>query len=174
MPMPFSENKMPVDRSPIDEVAKRVSEAGGGLAAAAKAIAIENYRANQQSHRRRLADDHKLGMKLNGLEPSEQAQPEDDLVGDVIVTGDIYSDRAIQALSRGDTAAPEVSAPDPAQPSLLAKAVPYVLAGTLGAAGVGAPWMYSALTEEKVTPPAVAATDTDTQYILELVPNEPE
>jgi len=157
---------MPVDRLPIDEVAKRVAEAGGGLTAAAKAIAIENYRANQQSHRRRLADDHKLGMKLNGLEPSEQAQPEDDLVGDVIVTGDIYSDRAIQALSRNNTATP-----DPAKPNFASTIAPLLVVG--GAALVAIPWAILELQKE---PPAPVErtfdTDTNTQYILELVPDD--
>ncbi len=68
------------------------------------------------------------------------------------------------------------TAPSPAPPavasapkqSLLAKVFPYLVAGALGASGVGLPWAVAALTAK----PAAATVDADTHYILELVPNE--
>lgn len=57
-------------------------------------------------------------------------------------------------------------------PSLLAKAAPLLLAGALGASGgVGVPWLISALTA-KPAAEAAKVIDTDTQYILDLVPTE--
>ena len=60
-----------------------------------------------------------------------------------------------------------------AKRSLLAKAAPLLLAGALGAFGVGIPWLLASLggaTAEAVAPPATV--DTDTKYLLELVPSD--
>ena len=57
----------------------------------------------------------------------------------------------------------------PTQPaSLLKKAAPLLLAGALGASGVGIPWLMAAIGGAA----AEAVVDTDTQYLLELVPGE--
>lgn len=55
-----------------------------------------------------------------------------------------------------------------AKRNLLAKAAPLLLAGALGASGVGIPWLVAALGGTAVE----AVVDTDTQYLLELVPGE--
>jgi len=56
----------------------------------------------------------------------------------------------------------------PAAKSLLARAAPYVLTAALAASGgaVAAPWLLGALGGKA----AEAMIDTDTQYILELLP----
>ena len=54
------------------------------------------------------------------------------------------------------------------QSSLLAKLAPWLLAGTLGAGATGIPWLLSSLQEK----PIETVVDTDTQYILELLPGE--
>ena len=55
--------------------------------------------------------------------------------------------------------------------SLLAKAAPYLVAGALGASGVGLPWALASLAA-KPAADAAKMIDTDTQYILDLVPTE--
>jgi len=143
-----------LERSPLQEIAKRTAEAGGGLAAAVKAAAVQNYVANQNAYRKRLYDGHAAGMKALGFEASKQDEDSD--VGNIIVTGDIYSDDAVRALrdmtqanpnsqdiqgsqSSGNTTATQN------QDSFLSKFAPLALASLIGVgAGTGIPWYLGA------------------------------
>lgn len=70
------------------------------------------------------------------------------------------------------TTAPATPATATSAPSLFAKAAPLLLAGVLGASGVGIPWLIAAMAAEPAVDAAAAVVDTDTQYILDLVPTE--
>jgi hypothetical protein len=154
------------DRPPIEEMGKRAAEAGGGLAAAAKGIATQNFMANQSAHRRRVEDSHRLGMKALGMTDDEFSKPEDEDVGDLTVTGDVYGDEAIRMLK----STPEQPSPPNPKSSVWETAAPLLLAGALGAMGVGLPWLFASLGGAAVE--QIVDTDTDTQYLLELVPGD--
>ena len=156
------------NRSPMEEIAKRVSEAGAGLVAAAKATAVQNLVANQSAHRRRVEDSHRLGMQTLGMmEESDFAKPGDEDVGNIIVTGDVYGDEAVKMLGTGQVPATTVP------PSLLARAAPLLLAGALGASGVGVPWLVASLAAKPAVEAAeVIDTDTHLEWMIDLVPME--
>jgi hypothetical protein len=148
-------------------MAKRAAEAGGGLAAAAKAIATQNYAANQAAHRRRVEDSHRAGMNTLGMGPAELSKPEDEQMGDVIVTGDVYGDEAVRMLK--DTPTPERPAPDSSVGSFVfGMAVATLIAC---ACLLALEWWQES---RAVEPVEQIDTDTDTQYILELVPSGDE
>jgi len=157
------------DRDPMTEIGKRTAEAGAGIAAAARAAALENFRANQTAHRKRVADSHAAGMQAMGFEVD---QMEEDAMGDIIVTGDIYSDTAINAL-KGQML-PQLQNQEPQeQPKTesQSKGLLKSLANTaLGAAllasgaglGSGIPWLLGAFDKPELT-------DTDTLSNVEAV-----
>lgn len=165
----------------MEEISKRTAEAGGGLAAAAKAAALQNFVANQNAHRKRVWDGHALGMKALGFDATKLDEGED--VGDIIVTGDIYSDRAVQALTRTPPVETNQTGNTPStnqtgntqttpsenqtkEPGILSKYGPVVLASLLGAGlGAGVP-----LSVEKFTQPKQPASSfEDTSSKLETV-----
>lgn len=146
------------DRPPIAEMAKRAAEAGGGLAAASKAVAIENYRASSTAHRQRVADSHAAGMKTLGFDVGNQLEADD--MGDLIVTGDVYGDEAVRMINRGQS-------PPIAAGSTLSKWV-MIAALLAGGGGVGA-----AATALLNRPEPSAVDDTDTQYEIGVGRFEP-
>ena len=146
----------------MEEIAKRVGEAGAGLVAAAKGVATQNFVANQSAHRRRVEDSHRLGMKTLGMTDDDFSKPEDENVGDVIVTGDVYGDEAVRMLK---------STPKPDRPVRASPVLPFLLGGLFGTIVVigGAFILTSLMGPEEE---AAAPIDTDTQYLLELVPGD--
>jgi hypothetical protein len=155
----------------MKEIAKRAAEAGAGLAAAAQAAATQNFVANQTAHRRRVEDSHRHGMKLLGMQDDDFAKSEDETVGDVIVTGDVYGDEAVKMFNRAGSqeAAPTPEAPA-AAPGLLAKVAPLILAGAIGATGMGGIALLVASLGEKAAEELLI--DTDTQRTLDLVSDD--
>jgi len=156
-------------QSPIQEVAERVAETAPGLVAAAHAEALQNLRQMNADHRRRVADSHRWQADVLGQKATDP--PEEDDVGNLIVTGDVYGDgaaeivRSLQGLAQ---AAPE-AAGSPSEPSQqtgwassLAKAA-LVTAGLLGGGGLGAgvPWLLGAYDKpESVNTTVVQPADT--------------
>lgn len=150
------------DRPPLAEMAKRAAEAGGGLAAAAKAVALGNFATESAAARQRVHDSHVLRNKLLGGDPKEE--PAD--MGTIIVTGDLYGDQAVRAIqaatgATANAATPEAVPPQPTQ-GVIVKALPYLLAAAIGGGGVAAvPWIAQLFTRP-------AATDTDTVTNVEI------
>lgn len=153
----------------MEEIAERVAEGAPGLGVAAQLSALDDWRRNQQAHRKRVYDSHKLQTAMLGGEVSNVT--EDD-VGHLIVTGDIYgfnSDRILQALAGGQqqdgTQPQQPEQPPPSQPPaqpptqetkdgvpMWAKAA-LIAAGLAGAGGLGAavPWMLGAYSGDTTT-----------------------
>ncbi len=110
---------------------------------------------------------------------SSQARPE--AASTIIVCDNVYGDEAARKVFGGSTSEQTVATsipsaptanPQPSEPSLLSKAAPLLLAAALGGGLAGIPWLLS---RDTAVPqqPSVIDTDTDTQYILELVPDDP-
>ncbi len=173
------------DRPPMAEMAKRAAEAGAGFAAAGKAVALQDYVERTKQARQRVRDSHIIRNKLIGGEPDE-TEPE--AMGNIIVTGDVYGDRACETLrqaangSDGAVAAEEsVPGDQPRTPpeqvksklaAALAPCLPYVLAAALGGGGVSAvlvPWILS-----KAPKPPAATADTDTTRRVDVEVWRPE
>lgn len=165
-----------VDRTFADEVAKRAAEAGGGLAAAVKALAVQNHAADQAAYRQRVFDSHKVGMNTLGAD----ATPVEDM-GNITVTGDVYGNEAVQMLAQSlggqsslpatptPTASPTPTSAGPATEPVQQAAASPLAAAVLGAAllaaggglGAGIPWLLGAFNQ-------VEAVDTDTDTITEI------
>ena len=124
------------DRPPMEEIAKRTAEAGAGLAAAAKAVALQDHQRMLRDHADRVKDGHRWMAKVSGADVTDR---EGDDMGDIIVTGDIYGDQAVKALGRVNGARQVSQPPPPAEtkPSLASKAMPWLLAGAAGLGGAG-------------------------------------
>lgn len=140
-----------LNRPPLEEIAKRVSEGATGLATAAHAVAVRNYAVSQGDYRHRINDSHRAGMKAIGLNRDElSASDAEDEMGDIIVTGDVYGDRAIAGLQRQ-------SPPDREAPS--SRTLPSLIVAAsllVGGAGLGV------LVADWLLPDPPAAVDTDT------------
>lgn len=159
------------DRPPLEEIAKRTGEAGAGLIAAVHAGAVREHVNAQGAYARRVADDHAAGMVTAGMaEAGDFSPPEDESMGNITVTGDLYGDTAVNALRDQIVNAPGTQSPMPPPESPpptetrgmspLAKALV-----TLGAAalipGIGVPLLAAFGAFDK--PPAQTEfTDTDT------------
>ncbi len=181
-------------QSPTQEAAERVAEAAPGLAVAAHMEAVQHFRQSNADYRRRLRDSHRWNAESLGMTAEET--PEEDPVGNLIVTGDVYgSDAAeiIRSLQSGKTeaenmpttpntsAAPPAAAP-PTEPSSsnlksnLAKAaivVASVLCG--GGMGAGIPWLAGAFDRPPAAVSAPATSQPDGQRIeIEVVPGGAE
>ncbi len=95
------------DRPPIEEIAKRVGEAGAGLVIAAHAAALIDQVRMQRDYSERVNNSHEIQndilRDLAGLtekQTSEAPNNGGEDVGDIklVVTGDIYGDKAVQVL----------------------------------------------------------------------------
>jgi len=107
--------------------------------------------------RQRVRDGHKAGLRALGMEDAKSEQ-EPDTGGNVIVTGDIYGDRAVQALQEptqpGDPT-PTTPTGITAKHAIIAALAAALLGGSLGA---GVPWMLGLFNQQQPT----TFTDTDT------------
>ena len=157
----------PPDRPPVQEIANRAATAGAGLAAAAKAVALADHKRMLEEHRRRTREGHVAMMRAAGFDPATlQTDGDDDMGGDVTVTGDIHVTMP-QSSSAGDA--------QPKKPSRLS-AVAGPLAAALLGTGLGAVGVATALQSfrpqtpavQPPAPPPFVDTDTDTQYELRL------
>lgn len=174
-----------LDRGPLEEMAKRAGEAGAGLVAAAHAVALKNSVAQQEAYNRRVADSHRAGLAT--MQSGDELIPREDSAvgGDIIVTGDLYGNEAVEAL-KGRHAAPAPAPPPPAPPppieppkSGLSKAAKVatalgaaLLVGT-GATGVGVPLAAWLGAFDKATPPAVESEWEDTDTLPGVVIERP-
>jgi len=110
-------------QTPVEEITERVGEVLPGLAAAAKAVGLDNHRKALEDHRRRVYDSHKWMMGASGGESANMAGTED--MGDIIITGDIYGrEVAERVFGKQDSteqapAEPEATTtePEPATPT---------------------------------------------------------
>lgn len=77
--------------TPQQEIAKRLAEAGGGLAAAGRAVGLQDHQRLLRDNARRVNDSHRAMAKAAGMgEVLGKAQQEEgDDLGDILVTGDI-------------------------------------------------------------------------------------
>jgi len=139
--------------SPSEKIAERVADLAPGLAAAAKAVAIQDHRASLRDFRQRVRDSHRMQAKALGMGDVVSDSSDDDM-GDIIVTGDIhYSGASAPQLPwakdqpQQTQSTPEPPAPQPEEPSLLSKlakpaaiAAGAAAAGGIGAAAVNALW----------------------------------
>ena len=153
----MAESQKAVDRPPLEEIANRAATAGAGLAAAAKAVALEDHRRMLRDYARRLRDSHEAQMRAAGIEPSAT---EDEDMGDISVSGDTYFAPPPSAQGNGS----ESGKKSAVLPVLLA-----ALSSALGGAGLTAGVM-SVLNrpQPQVVTPQFEDTDTDTQYELRL------
>jgi hypothetical protein len=181
-----------LDRPPMEEIAKRAAESGGGAVAAANELALMKMQANQEASLRRTQDDHALGMKTLGMSKDEMVDPGKDQMGNLFITGDIVGTEAIkmmQDIQNPKTQptqetqiaqeiqpiqetqhmpqpelAPIVPTPEEKKESSLTKKLaPYLVTGAI-ALGTG-------LAVSKI--PFFVDTDTHApQYFLELVPGD--
>ena len=164
---------------PISETAETIHNAGKLAVAEAARLMGDNQRTlnGTNGEDARLRDLHSrveeaiARERHPGLAPSELAAKEEEVKINIDspTTVTYYG-----PLDPGTSATPGIGEPAlaPVAKSLLAKAAPLLLAGALGASGgVGVPWLISALTA-KPAAEAAKVIDTDTQYILDLVPTE--
>ncbi len=123
---------LPNQQSPMQEIQERVAESAPGLAVAVHMSAINDWRHDMQSYRRRIANDHAIQNKALGGEATVVAE---EPMGNLIVTGDIYgndSDRIVNALAGGGAAPAAPTSPavpittTPASPSVPATTTPAV------------------------------------------------
>lgn len=151
---------MPPDRTFEQEVAKRAGEAGGGLAAAAKAVGLRDHARMLDRHDQRLRRGEELGYRALGVsgqqldELSGAGQGGDD-VGDIVVTGD---------QTYNITQPPQRPAPS-GQPGW-SSVLPWALAAALGG-GMASQWMRPAPSPAPVQQQQ-QGQDTDTQYELRI------
>ena len=145
-------NALP-DRPPLKEIGKRTAEAGAGLVAAAHAVALKNFNVDQAAYRGRVKDSHRFGMTTAGMKEEQMApstsEDEDENMGDIIVTGDVYGNRAIEALQ---------GQPPSTGPRSLGILSKLIVAASLLAGGAGA----GVLVNEFLSSDPPAAVDTDT------------
>lgn len=167
---------MITDRTFAQEVSKRSGEAGAGLAAASKAIAVRNFMLDQDLHRATVRNAEKLGMSTLGMEMADIETSGDDMAG-IIVTGDLYGDAAIAALQQTPAAHPQATQatqPQQAQPqpvtekptgmSTTAKVLTSLAAATLlGPGGVGVASLLGAF--DKPSIPSFDDTATKVQAV---------
>lgn len=73
----------------MEEVSKRFGEVVPGLKAAAGAVGLEDHREMLRDHRARVRNDYKFQQSLLGDTVSDDDKPEDDAMGDIIITGDL-------------------------------------------------------------------------------------
>ena len=148
---------MTTDRPPIQEIAKRVGEAGAGLVAVAKAISVDDFATAQEDYRQRVRDDHALGTQLLGAEPKLTVPKESEEMRRVImVTGDVYGDKAAETLNRIANNPPQPQGTQAKEPvTTLAKAAlaAALLAGG-GGAGLGIPWLMGMFDKPAIEQPA--------------------
>ena len=133
------------------EIAKRVGDYAPGLVTAAHVSAIDNLRRIQAGTRRQLRTDYAMQARALGGEAAEM--PDEEEMGNLIVTGDIYGSNSadiVRALGNGTAGETPTPPPAPTPPpsngvSRLAKAA-LIAAGLLGGAGIGAgvPWLLGA------------------------------
>jgi hypothetical protein len=117
----------------------RASTWGAGLAAAAKAVAVQDHKRLLDDAARRVRDSHRAQMEAVGMTP----EATDDEMGDVNVSGDHITYQMPRPATMGRAA---------------------IAAAILGAAGLGAIGTALALRQPQQAP----ATDADSQYTLEL------
>lgn len=143
------------------------------MVAAGKAIALQNYAEEQAAYRQRVADSHADGRRALGFDAPESGGTMS-TGSRILVTGDVYGDEAVRLLQEMRKEQTVQPPPVQQQPSMLSKVAPYLLTAALTAGGMGgAAWLAGMFDNDTPTqPPATVDTDTDTQYILELVPDE--
>ena len=148
-------------RTPAEEMGKRAAEAGAGMAAAGKAAGLLHHVDGLAAYRKRVADAHANGQAALGMPAS--SGPEDEMGSKILVTGDVYGDEAVKVLqaANGQQAQPET-------PSLLSKALPYVLAAAIGVGGGGLGALALTGNESQPAVEQASSIDTDTQYELRL------
>ena len=173
--------------TPMEEISKRVGEVVPGLKAAAGAVGLEDHREMLRDHRARVRNDYKFQQSLLGDTVSDDAKPEDDEMGDIIITGDLNfggntsAEQAIKALKgkvvdKRDTGLPATPAA-PTEPvasaggaSVSAGIPTWLKVGltiaALGASGGTGAIIASLLTSAPQVIPQVKDTDTDTNSAL--------
>ena len=170
----------PADRPPVQEMANRAATAGAGLAAAAKAVALADHKRMLDEANRRTREGHVAMMLAAGFDPDSLKTDEDDeMGGDVTVTGDIHittTPPAPQSPSAQQTAPSDAEPRKPSKAAAAALPLAAAALGTgLGAAGLAAVKMMKPTTPTPAVQPATHPrfTDTDTQYELRLSTGEP-
>lgn len=172
-----------ISKSAVQEIAQRAAETGPGLAAAAKAVGLQNHQRMLRDAANRVRDSHLAQMKAAGFDPGNA--PEDDM-GDIIITGDIQYAPAPATEPTSPASTPAVvSSPL----STLAKTlISAALLGAGAAGGAGIPWLAGAFSKPatSATAPAVpsqaavaqpatsaatsAAAVPSTEYQLKMLP----
>ncbi|MDD4892005.1 MAG: hypothetical protein PHU85_18955 [Phycisphaerae bacterium] len=155
-----------ISKTAVQEIAQRAAETGPGLAAAAKAIGIQDHQRMLRDAANRVRDSHRAQMKAAGFDPGNP--PEDDM-GDIIITGDIqYAPAptpepvAPAANTSASTAAP------PAGLSPLAKTlISAALLGAGAAGGVAVPWLAGAFSKPAASSTAPAVPSQAAQVVLQ-------
>ena len=168
--------------SPLEEVAKRFGETVPGMLVAANAVGLEDHRRMLASHARRVDDSHRAMAKAAGMEDLIADPPESDSnMGGIVVTGDINitNPSAAQQLA---PAAPN-SAPAAQQSSGVNGGVPgwvksgLVATGMVGSA-LGGALLPGLVGNQRPAPqppaPPPSYTDTNTNYELQIIKDEPK
>lgn len=162
--------------SPAEKIAERVADIAPGLAAAAKAVGVEDHRRMLRDHARRVMDSHRMQAKALGMGDVASESSDDDM-GDIIVTGDIhYSGASAPQLpwAKDQPQQPQPTPEPPSQPpedeSLLSKlAKPAAIAaGTMAAGGIGAAAVNTLWPDDP--PPVVQPAPERPQIELPTVP----
>ncbi len=176
-----------LDRPPLAEIAKRTAEAGGGLAAAAKAAAVAGFVQDQAAYRKRVQESYAAGVSAMRGELPAAVEPGKGEDVNLIVTGDLYGDEAVKALRAINTPAiPAPTVPGPPTPPPIPAVAPplstgakWLIGTAIGAGllgGIGGPW--AVWLSKPATPPAPTTTtivQPGTDYdVQKFIPTEAE
>jgi len=158
------------------EVAKRTAIHGAGLAAAAKAVGLEDHRQLLREHRERVRTSYKDQRTALGLFNKETDMPTEEDMGDINVSGDhVNHHYHYNQPSQQPSSAPAPSSPQPAssQDSLLKKyGIPLITAGATAAGILGYDYLTSP--RENETPPAETTTVDPNGYQLRFAEPKPK
>jgi hypothetical protein len=105
-------------KSPLQEVAERAADAGSGLVAAAHGAAVINMIRSARDYANRVQDAHRMGQQLLATGSADMGdQQADDDTGNIslVITGDLYGDKAVQAMTPKVQAASNAAATEAAQ-----------------------------------------------------------
>ena len=158
----------PESQTPTEEVSERLSQAGTGLAMAARAVGLEDHRRMLAGVNRRTEEGHRAMAQAAGMEAALSPTDESgSAMGDIFVTGDIYGSDA-KAPWRGD------SGQAAAQPQPAAKLPGWmktagVILGSLAAGGVGATAVSALWPDGEAAPQPAAAELNPGGMTIEVV-----
>ena len=154
-----------MDLSPTQELAKRAAEAGGGLAAAAKALGLQDHQRLLRDSARRVRESHRGMAKAAGMEDTLEAAGAGDDLGDILVTGDINihgsqgqdATKLLEVLKGKAVSQSDTPTKTSDKPSALGTAGKYAaLAALMAGSGIGGSALYAWLNQT----PAVAPDQT--------------